>query len=98
MESIRDNQSQLRDRIGRAKALPRKEELMVYGVVYKMHEAAIEKKVYVPALSKAEAYDSATYDMIPYLEGCVPYSAWVEDVLYKNGNVRSFNTCEGLPY
>ena len=63
-----------------------------------MHNVASEKKVYVPAKSKADAYDKATYDVIPFIEGTMPYSTWVESVTYQNGNYREFNTHEGKPY
>ena len=71
---------------------------MVYGVAYKMYDVASEKKVYVPANSKAEAYDKATYDVIPFIEGSTPYSSWVENVTYQNGKYKTFNTFEGKPY
>ena len=71
---------------------------MVYGVAYKMYSVAEEKKVYVPAPSKAKAYDSAVFEVIPFIEGCTPYSAWVQNVTYQNGNYREFNTHEGKPY
>ena len=56
------------------------------------------KKVDVLAKNKAEAYDKAVYEVIPRIEGELPYSAWVDSVTYQNGNVRYFNTCEGNAY
>lgn len=57
-----------------------------------------EKIIQVPARNKAEAYEIATYDLIPKKEGKVPYASWVSSVTYNNGNVRYFNTCDGLAY
>lgn len=56
------------------------------------------KGICVPARNKFEAYDIATYEMIPEIEGRIPYSAWVASVTYNNGNYKTFNTCSGLPY
>jgi len=56
------------------------------------------KGIQVPAHNKAEAYDIATYELIPQKEGRVPYASWVSSVTYNNGNVRYFNTCDGLAY
>lgn len=56
------------------------------------------KMVDVIAKSKAEAYDKAVYELIPAIEGELPYSAWVASVTYQNGNYREFNTFEGNPY
>ena len=57
-----------------------------------------EKFVDVLASSKEEAWDVATYEKIPDIEGKLPYSAWVSSVTYDNGRTRYFNTSEGLPY
>jgi hypothetical protein len=54
--------------------------------------------VNVGAKSKAEAYDKAVYELIPRIEGELPYSAWVASVTYQNGNYRQFNTFDGKPY
>ena len=70
----------------------------VYHIKYKMHFSDDVHGIDVLAQNKAEAYDKATYEVIPQREGHVPYSAWVYSVTYNNGNYRRFNTCEGLPY
>lgn len=72
--------------------------MKAYAVKYRMHFAGEEKMAYVLATSKAEAYDKATYEEIPQIEGCCPYSSWVYSVTYNNGNYHRFNTCEGLAY
>lgn len=54
--------------------------------------------VQVLAHTKEEAYNIATFDLIPEKEGKVPYSSWVSSVTYNNGNVHYFNTCDGLAY
>lgn len=69
----------------------------VYTVAYNLFGQKKEK-VYVIAQNKAEAYDIATFEIIPKEEGRLPYSAWVESVTYQNGNTRTFNTFEGNPY
>ncbi len=69
----------------------------VYTVAYNLFGQRKEK-VDVIAQNKAEAYDIATFEIIPKEEGRLPYSAWVESVTYQNGNTRTFNTFEGNPY
>lgn len=69
-----------------------------YKVNYRMHFAADEKQVEVVAKNKFEAYDWATYEVIPAVEGSVPYSSWVSAVLYANGKTKDFNTTEGNGY
>ena len=69
-----------------------------YTVEYKSNVDGIQRKIVVLANSKYDAYDKATYEEIPKLEGCLPYSSWVRSVTYNNGNVHYFNTCEGLAY
>lgn len=69
----------------------------VYTVAYNLFGQKKEK-VDVIAQNKAEAYDIATFEIIPKEEGRLPYSAWVESVTYQNGNTRTFNTFEGNPY
>lgn len=55
--------------------------------------------IMVPARNKAEAYDRATFEMIPEANGGrLPYASWVSSVTYNNGNVRYFNTCDGQAY
>lgn len=56
------------------------------------------KGIYVPARNKFEAYDIATYEKIPEIEGTIPYSSWVASVTYNNGNYKTFNTGNGLSY
>lgn len=73
--------------------------MKAYYVKYKMDGSwSKEKGICVPANSKAEAYDTAVYEMIPEIESHSPYSAWVDNVTYNNGNVRYFNTSEGNAY
>lgn len=68
---------------------------MVYRVEYNLMG---RKAVDVIAKSKYEAWDKAVYEVIPKIEGELPYSAWVASVTYQNGNYRTFNTFEGNPY
>lgn len=72
--------------------------MKAYYVSYKMTESGEVRGIEIHASSKAEAWDLATYEVIPAKEGSVPYSAWVSSVTYNNGNYHQFNTCEGLPY
>jgi hypothetical protein len=72
--------------------------MKVYTVKYRMAFADQERFVDVLAANKAQAYDKATYEVIPAKEGAVPYSSWVSAVTYNNGNYHTFNTCEGLAY
>ena len=76
----------------------KKENRKAYVVRYKMGPCSEERFIDVLAANKFDAYDKAAYELIRNIEGCNPYSAWVESVTYSNGNVRTFNTCEGLPY
>lgn len=70
----------------------------VYTVYYRMNSWENEKFCNVIASNKAEAYDIATYEKIPEIEGGIAYSTWVESVTYQNGNCRRFNTSDGNPY
>lgn len=71
----------------------------MYWVKYRMNQHELEQGIAVLAYNKTEAYFKAFYDKIPAEhDGHMPYSAWVDNVTYSNGNVRYFNTCEGLPY
>jgi hypothetical protein len=72
--------------------------MKVYTVKYRMAFADQERFVDVLAANKEQAYDKATYEVIPAKEGSVPYSSWVAAVTYNNGNYHTFNTCEGLAY
>ena len=69
-----------------------------YVVSYKMRKSSDVDHVYVYTLSKEEAYDYAVYEIIPDLEGILPYSAWVQEIHYLNGRIHVFNTHEGKPY
>lgn len=70
--------------------------MKAYYVKYKLNGE--EKGIGLLAKNRFDAYDRAVYEEIPKIEGELPYSAWVTSVTYQNGNVRHFNTCEGLPY
>ena len=54
--------------------------------------------VSVLAKNKEEAYEKATYEVIPQKEDKIPFAAWVFSVTYNNGNYRKFNTFAGKPY
>lgn len=69
--------------------------MKAYTVKYRMYQGGEEKSIQVIANSKYEAYDKATYELIPEIEAYTPYSTWVASVTYNNGNYRSFNTSEG---
>ena len=69
-----------------------------YCVEYKMYESDEVHETMVLAHNKAEAYDKAAYEVIPYNEDGIPYSAWVSGATYQNGNHKRFNTHEGKPY
>ena len=56
------------------------------------------KQVSLPAKNAKDAYIKAFYEVIPAIEGEMPYSAWVYSVTYNNGNQHFFDTCEGLAY
>lgn len=70
----------------------------VYTIFYRMYSSDEVKHIDVLATSKADAYDKAVFKIIPEKEEYCPYSAWVDSVTYDNGNVRYFNTFEGMPY
>lgn len=69
-----------------------------YHVRYRNWSNGEEKGIDVIASNKADAYDIATFEVIPEKEGSLPYSSWVSSVTYNNGNCHYFNTIEGLPY
>ena len=71
--------------------------MKAYYVKYRMWQCAEEKGRQVIADNKAEAYEKATFEDIPKIEGSSPYSVWVESVTYNNGNCKYFNTFEGKP-
>ena len=68
-----------------------------YFVRYKLFGQQ-QEGVDVLAASAPEAYDKAVYEIIPKIEGELPYSAWVSSVTYQNGNCKYFNNFEGKPY
>ena len=72
--------------------------MRAYTVEYKMYAADKVHFVDLLAKDKADAWDKATYEVIPAKEGGRPYSSWVASVTYQNGNYRHFNTFEGNPY
>lgn len=71
-----------------------------YHIEYLMNSAVdMPKSVCVCASSKFEAWDKATYEIIPAKEdGHIPYGAWVASVTFQNGNYKTFNTFCGKPY
>lgn len=71
--------------------------MKTYHVLYN-NRIEFGKGIDVLANNKYEAWDKAFFEEIPKVEGTTPYSAWVDSVTYQNGNVKFFNTCEGLPY
>lgn len=72
--------------------------MKAYTVEYKMHSVGNVNTLSFLAKNKEDAYDKATYILIPERHGESPYSVWVKSVTYSNGNYRSFNTFEGKPY
>ena len=72
--------------------------MKAYTVKYKMWQSGEVKQISLLAKTKVDAYDKATYEEIPAMEGSSPYSAWVSSVTYQNGNYHRFNTFEGNPY
>ena len=72
--------------------------MKTYFVEYKMYSADRIHGIQSPAGNKIDAYEKAVYTLIPEKEGCIPYSAWVSSVTYKNGRYREFRTFEGNPY
>lgn len=69
----------------------------IYWVKYRLWGYE-EKGIQVCAKNVAEAYDIAVYELIPEKEVESPYSAWVDNVTYANGNVKYFNSFEGKRY
>lgn len=69
-----------------------------YTVEYKMRSAGEVRVMSVHAKNKEEAYDRATYDLIPLVENEHPFSTWVASRIYENGREQRFNTFEGKPY
>ena len=72
--------------------------MKTYYVRYKMYSSDEAKWIKVSAKNKVDAYEKATYTLIPEKENGIPYSAWVDSVIYSNGRLQSFNTFEGNPY
>ena len=69
-----------------------------YWVKYRAYASGEVKGIDIIASNKVEAWDTAVYKAIPKVEGEMPYSAWVYSVTYQNGNYKTFNTFEGMPY
>ena len=69
-----------------------------YTVEYTMTWSNEIRDIEVLASNKEDAYDRAVYEEIPAKEGEHAYSAWVDSVVFANGNRRWFNTHEGKPY
>lgn len=72
--------------------------MSAYYIKYRANASSEEKGIAVAARNKEEAYDKATYEEIPKVEGEIPYSAWVYSVTYNNGKCHRFNTSEGNAY
>lgn len=73
--------------------------MKAYTVKYLLNGTFDEvKSISFLAKNKIDAYDKATFELIPEKEGRVPYSSWVYSVTYNNGNYHLFNTCDGLAY
>jgi len=71
----------------------------VYTVAYITSKFAIEKTIDVIAHNAPEAYDKATFEAIPSVEGTQPYCAYVKSVTYANGNHKVFwGNLMGKPY
>lgn len=69
-----------------------------YWVKYRLYQFSEELGIDVLAKNKYEAYDKATYEVIPKKHGMCPYSSWVDNVTYNNGKQKFFNTSEGNAY
>ena len=69
-----------------------------YNIRYKLSECAPECVIRVESCNCPDAYDKAVFEAIPEAAGHCPYSAWVESVEFKNGQIKRFNTFEGQPY
>ena len=67
-----------------------------FTVSYRMSEQAEVKTIEIKARDKWQAYDLATYEEIPKIEGRCPYSSWVEGVTYKNGTYRQIAKGESM--
>lgn len=72
--------------------------MKTYHINYKILTKYDEKYVQVLAENKVDAYNKAVFEIIPQIEGEMPYSAWVHSVTYKNGKCKIFNNFEGKPY
>ena len=74
--------------------------MKAYTVKYRIDGEDI-KEICILAQNKAEAYDKAFYEVIPKVEGEIPYSAWVDGytVLTHGGyKYHQFRTSEGNAY
>lgn len=72
--------------------------MRTYKVQYKMFEADGTSTIEIVADNKAKAWDIAEYEIIPRIEGRLPYSAWVSCQITKDGNEHYFNNHEGNPF
>lgn len=73
--------------------------MRVYTVGYRLYMADQARLIDVLAKSKADAYDKAVYEAIPEAEdGQIPYSAWVQSVIYQSGKWHDFEVYEGMSY
>ena len=69
---------------------------MLYTIEY--NGGFIGDEVKVEAKNKYDAWDKAFYEVIPEIEGHLPFSAWVAGVTYKNGKHKWFKSFEGNPF
>ena len=72
--------------------------MRMYIVEYKLYQYGEVYHTRVNAKDKYDAYMKATYEKIPHKHQQFPYSSWVACVIYRNGEVKYFNTFEGNPY
>lgn len=69
-----------------------------YTVHYLMTRFGDERSISFLAYNKYDAYDKATFELIPEKEGSLAYATWVASVTYANGNYKEFNTFCGNPF
>lgn len=70
-----------------------------YTICYTMSKYDTEREIEVKgARTNHEAYDLAVYRGIPEKEGRMPYGAYVDHVICKNGKKIQFNNLIGKPY
>lgn len=67
--------------------------MKAYTVKYRLDGKWSEpKSISFLAKNKFDAYDKATFELIPEKDGRMPYSSWVYSVTYNNGNEHVFKT------